>query len=31
MAQVNKNYMVFIDALKAKAELNLPAQATPAE
>ncbi|MBE0458525.1 MAG: peptidylprolyl isomerase [Pseudoalteromonas prydzensis] len=24
MAQVNKNYMVFIDALKANAELNLP-------
>ncbi|MGB1292996.1 MAG: peptidylprolyl isomerase [Pseudoalteromonas sp.] len=31
MSQVNKNYMVFIDALKAKAELNLPAQATTAE
>ena len=24
MAQANKNYMVFIEALKANAELNLP-------
>ncbi|NMM40884.1 peptidylprolyl isomerase [Pseudoalteromonas arctica] len=31
MAQVNKNYMVFIEALKANAELNLPAQTTAAE
>jgi len=31
MSQVNKNYMVFIDALKAKAELNLPKAQVAAE
>ena len=31
MTQVNKNYMVFIDALKAKAELNLPRAQVAAE
>ena len=31
MAQVNKNYMVFIDALKANAELNLPVASQPTE
>ncbi|NMR25192.1 peptidylprolyl isomerase [Pseudoalteromonas sp. NEC-BIFX-2020_015] len=31
MAQVNKNYMVFIEALKANAELNLPVAPQAAE
>ncbi|MEI8707293.1 SurA N-terminal domain-containing protein [Pseudoalteromonas sp. B62] len=31
MAQANKNYMVFIEALKANAELNLPTVAQPVE
>ncbi|MGO2374779.1 peptidylprolyl isomerase [Pseudoalteromonas sp. KG3] len=31
MAQVNKNYMVFIEALKANAELNLPKAPTATE
>ncbi|KTF13469.1 peptidylprolyl isomerase [Pseudoalteromonas sp. H105] len=31
MTQINKNYMVFIDALKAKAELNIPIAQAAAE
>jgi peptidyl-prolyl cis-trans isomerase D len=31
MAQANKNYMVFIESLKAKAELNLPVVEQAAE
>ena len=31
MAQANKNYMVFIEALKAKAKLNLPTTTQPVE
>jgi len=31
MAQANKNYMVFIEALKAQAELNLPLVGQAAE
>jgi len=31
MAQANKNYLAFIESLKAKAELNLPVVEQAAE